>query len=318
VSDGSEIYVRVTEITMVAKDVKRFRLEPISGTLPSFSAGSHIVVSMFADDRRIRNPYSLMSVADPSFYDISVLKTTNSRGGSVFMHERVTKGTELVISQPVNLFPVSLSGRKHVLLAGGIGITPFIAMAHQLASLNQPIQLNYAIRSKERGAYAENLKDAFPDRVFLYWDDEGTFIPIDALLRNQPLGTHLYVCGPEGMINTFLKAGLAAGWPNESLHAERFLAPPGGKPFAVKLVRSGRTIEVDEHQSILEAVEDAGVRAPYLCRGGACGQCETDVVSCDGELVHNDHFLDPDVRKSGSKIMICVSRLDGFELALNL
>jgi len=318
VSDGGEISVRVTDITMVAKDVKRFRLEPISGTLPLFSAGSHIVVSMFADNKRIRNPYSLMSEADPSFYDISVLKTANSRGGSVFMHEHVTKGTELVISQPVNLFPVNLSGRKHVLLAGGIGITPFITMAHQLASLNQPYQLHYAIRSKERGAFAENLKEAFPDRVVLYCDDEGTFIPIDALLRNQPLGTHLYVCGPEGMINTFLKAGLAAGWPNESLHAERFLAPPSGKPFAVKLVRSGCTIEVDEHQSILEAVEDAGVKAPYLCRGGACGQCETDVVSCDGELVHNDHYLDPDVRESGSKIMICVSRLDGFELALNL
>ena len=317
-SDGSEIPVRVSDITIVAKDVKRFRLEPVSGALPSFSAGSHIVVSMFADDRRIRKPYSLMSVGDPSAYDISVLKTANSRGGSEFMHERVTKGTELVISQPVNLFPVNLSGRKHILLAGGIGITPFITMAHQLASLNQPFQLHYAIRSKERAAYAESLKQTFPDRVFLYCDDEGSFVPIDALLRNQPLGTHLYVCGPEGMIDAFLKAGLAAGWPKESLHAERFLAPPGGKPFSVKLVRSGRTIKVDEHQSILEAVEDAGVSAPYLCRGGACGQCETDVVSCDGELVHNDHYLDPDARKSGSKIMICVSRIDGFELALNL
>ncbi|MEH2471761.1 ferredoxin-NADP reductase [Nitrobacteraceae bacterium AZCC 2161] len=317
-SDGREISVRVSDITVVAKDIKRFRLQPISGALPLFSAGSHIVVSIFADDRRIRNPYSLTSVGDPSGYDISVLKTANSRGGSVFMHERVTKGTELVISQPVNLFPINLSGRKHILLAGGIGITPFITMAHQLASFNQPFQLHYGSRSKERGAYAESLKEAFPDRVFLYRDDEGTFIPIDALLQNQPLGTHLYVCGPEGMINAFLKAGLAAGWPKESLHAERFIAPSSGKPFSVKLVRSGRTIKVDEHQSILEAVEDAGVKAPYLCRGGACGQCETDVVSCDGELIHNDNYLDPDVRKSGSKIMICVSRLNGFELALNL
>ena len=91
-----------------------------------------------------------------------------------------------------------------------------------------------------------------------------------------------------------------------------------GKPFTVRLVRSGLTIKVDEHQSILEAVEAAGVDAPYLCRGGACGQCETEVVTCDGEIVHNDNYLDQDVKNSRSKIMICVSRLKGSELTLNL
>lgn len=317
-SSGSEMKVRVTDVSLVASDVKRFRLQPVSGSLPPFSAGSHIVVSMFAEDRRIRNPYSLMGVGDPSHYEISVLKMVNSRGGSVFMHERVVEGTELLISQPVNLFPVNLAGRKHILLAGGIGITPFIAMAHQLASLNLPFQLHYAMRSRERGAYAESLKAAFQDRVTLYRDDEGNFIPIDALLRNQPLGSHLYVCGPEGMINGVLDAAITAGWPKESLHAERFLAPPSGMPFTIRLARSGVTIRVDEHQSILEAVEAVGIEAPYLCRGGACGQCETDVVSCNGQLVHNDNYLDPEVRKSGNKMMICVSRLNGSELTIDL
>jgi ferredoxin-NADP reductase len=318
VSSGSEINVRVADVTTVAQDIKRFRLEPVSGMLPAFSAGSHIVVSMFADNRRIRNPYSLMGVEGPSTYEISVLKTVNSRGGSVFMHERVTKGTELIISQPVNLFPIDLTGHKHILVAGGIGITPFVAMAHQLASTHQHFQLHYAMRTRDRGAYAEKLRKCYPGRVFLFRDDESEFMPIDALLRNQPLGTHLYVCGPEGMINGVLKAALTAGWPKESLHAERFLAPPSGRPFRVKLARSGLTIKVEEHQSILEAAEAAGINAPYLCRGGACGQCETEVLSSDGELVHNDNYLDPAVRKSGRKIMICVSRLNGRELTLNL
>ena len=101
---GSEVTVRVADVTTVAQDIKRFRLEPVDGPLPTFSAGSHIVVSMFADDRRIRNPYSLMGVGSPSAYEISVLRTANSRGGSIFMHERVSKGTELIVSQPVNLF----------------------------------------------------------------------------------------------------------------------------------------------------------------------------------------------------------------------
>ncbi len=315
---GSEVTVRVADVTTVAQDIKRFRLEPVDGPLPTFSAGSHIVVSMFADDRRIRNPYSLMGVGSPSAYEISVLRTANSRGGSIFMHERVSQGTELIVSQPVNLFPVNHTGRKHILIAGGIGITPFITMAHQLKALNQPFQLHYAARSKERAAYAEQLQDLYGDHIFLYRDNEGQLIPVEALLKNQPLGTHLYVCGPEGMINGVLKAGLEAGWPKESLHAERFLGPPSGKPFTVRLVRSGLTIKVDEHQSILEAVEAAGVDAPYLCRGGACGQCETEVVTCDGEIVHNDNYLDQDVKNSRSKIMICVSRLKGSELTLNL
>ena len=315
---GSELAVRVSDVTSVAQDIKRFRLEPVADPLPTFSAGSHIVVSMFASDRRIRNPYSLMGVGGASAYEISVLRTANSRGGSIFMHEHVTKGTELIISQPVNLFPINHTGRKHIMIAGGIGITPFITMAHQLKALDQPFQLHYAARSRERSAYAQPLKDLYGDRVFLYRDNEGHSIPLEALLKNQPLGTHLYVCGPEGMINGVLKTGLAAGWPKESLHAERFLAPPSGKSFTVRLVRSGLTVKVDEHQSILEAVEAAGVNAPYLCRGGACGQCETGVVACNGEIVHNDSYLDQNVRKSGTEIMICVSRLNGSELALNL
>ena len=317
-SSSGEIQVRVTEIAVVADDIKRFRLEPVSGALPTFSAGSHIVVSMFDGGRRIRNPYSLMGVNGSGSYEISVLRTVNSRGGSIFMHERVIKGTELTISHPVNLFAINHTGRKHILVAGGIGITPFIAMAHELASTQRQFQLHYAMRSSNRGAYCNQLQTAYPGRVFIYRDDCGEGIPIDALYKNQPLGTHLYVCGPGPMIDVVLKAGLEAGWPPESLHFERFAAPQGGTPFMVKLSRSGLTVEVDEHQSILDAVEAAGVDAPYLCRGGACGQCETEVVSFEGTLVHNDNYLDAETKESGRKVMICVSRLNGRELTLKL
>jgi dimethylamine monooxygenase subunit B len=102
------------------------------------------------------------------------------------------------------------------------------------------------------------------------------------------------------------------------VHYERFQAPPGGKPFAVKLAKSGKTITVGQHQSILEAVEAAGVDAPYLCRGGACGQCETAVLACEGALHHNDHYLPEADKASGKKIMICVSRIDGASLTLDL
>jgi ferredoxin len=120
------------------------------------------------------------------------------------------------------------------------------------------------------------------------------------------------------MISGVLGKARTHGWPKENLHSEEFLAPPPGKAFQVKLARANRTIDVAPHQSILEAVEAAGIDAPYLCRGGACGQCETAVVSCDGELEHNDHFLEPDEKASGKKIMICVSRIKGNAVTLDL
>jgi ferredoxin len=120
------------------------------------------------------------------------------------------------------------------------------------------------------------------------------------------------------MIEHCLRTAREAGWPKENLHSERFLAPPPGQKFTVDLVRSGKTVTVGEHQSILEAVEEAGIDASYMCRGGACGQCETAVVSCEGALQHNDVYLTDDEKASGRKIMVCVSRFEGKALALDL
>ena len=152
----------------------------------------------------------------------------------------------------------------------------------------------------------------------VYFDEENTRIPLAHILENQQLGTHFYFCGPDGMIEFCLRAAREAGWPKENLHSERFLAPPPGQKFAVELVRTGKTITVAEHQSILEAIEEAGVDAPYMCRGGACGQCETGVVSCDGSLEHNDIYLTDEEKAGGRKIMVCVSRFKGKTLALDI
>ncbi len=317
---STDIRVHVAEVETVATGIKRFKFVPLGGgPLPEFSGGAHTVVTMHDGDLVRRNPYSLMgSPFDGSSYQISVLRTKDSRGGSVFMHDHVRAGTELSISQPVNLFPFDRRGRRHILVAGGIGITPFIAMTTQLSREEIPFELHYSMRSQDCGAYWQRLLQQYGHRVHTYFDDQGEVLPLAHLLDGQPLGTHLYVCGPAGMIDWVLRSARHAGWPVENVHHERFLAPPGGKPFTVELSRSAKTIKVGEHQSILEAVEAAGVDAPYLCRGGACGQCETVVVSCDGMLTHNDHYLPDDEKASGKKIMICVSRIEGRSVVLDL
>ena len=318
---NTEMPVRVAAITQVADKVKRFRLERSDGEpMPIFSGGSHVIVSMRDGNTLRRNPYSLMSPPeDSSGYEISVLRVEHSRGGSAFLHEKLKAGDNLVVSQPVNLFPADQRGRQHVMMAGGIGITPFMAMMDQLDRHNQPFELHYAVRSRGHGAYWRELQERYgTHRVKIYCDAENLFIPTDDILANQPLGTHLYVCGPAGMISAVLGKAKSQGWPRQNLHSEEFLAPPPGKPFAAVLRRSGKTIGVQAHQSILEAVEAAGIDAPYLCRGGACGQCETGVLSCHGGLEHNDHYLEPEDKAAGKKIMICVSRIKGSEITLDL
>lgn len=316
---AAKIPVRVARVTRVNDLVRRLRFERRDGlALPAFSGGAHVVVEMDIAGARRMNPYSLMSdPADPSGYEISVRRDDAGRGGSLYLHQGVREGDEMVISHPVNLFALDLRARKHLMIAGGIGITPFIAQMAQLAAQGGRFELHYASRSAALCAYGPELAARYGRCVQLYHDDAGQRIDLARLLATQALGTHLYVCGPKPMIAWVLGAARAAGWPESALHHEEFLAPPPGLVFEVTLAASGRTVSVGTHQSLLEAIEAAGVQAPYLCRGGACGECETRVLACEGTLLHNDHWLSDAQKAAGGHIMPCVSRFQGRSLVLD-
>ena len=317
-SGGAKLAVRVAEVVPVNALIKRFRFVARDGSdLPAFSGGSHVVVEMDDQGHRRLNPYSLMSdPEDRSGYAISVRRDDAGRGGSLFMHDKVRPGMEMVISHPLNLFPLDTRAKKHLMIAGGIGITPFLAQIGQVSQQGGRFELHYAARSRALGAYMAELKAAHGDRVQCYFDEEGMAIDLKGLLARQPIGTHLYVCGPKGMLNWVRATAGAAGWPVGAVHFEEFLAPGSGQVFTAELALSGKTVTVGTHQSLLEAIEAAGVDAPYLCRGGACGQCETTVLRCDGQLLHRDHWLTPEDLAAGQKIMPCVSRFEGTTLIL--
>ena len=316
----NEIKVRVDEVCEVADRIKRFRFVRYDGgELPSFSGGAHITVNMDDDGSWHRNQYSLISTPGRTdAYEISVLHADDSRGGSEFMHARVVPGDTMWIGQPNNQFPAHDLARKHILVAGGIGITPFVAMMAQLSHLGHDFELHYAMLAEGAGSYVKELHETYEDRVRIYRSDLGERITLPELLAGQPLGTHVYVCGPERLIDAVLEAARLAGWPEDSVHWEKFLAPPAGDPFEVSLARSGISVRVGEHESILEALEAADVDAPYLCRGGVCGQCETRVLECDGTLQHNDEYLTAEERERGEQLMICMSRFQGRALTLDL
>lgn len=311
--------VTVAEVVPVNELITRFRFVRSDGApMPAFSGGAHVVVEMDDHGTRRMNPYSLMSdPADLSGYAISVRRDDAGRGGSLFLHCHVRPGMRMQISHPVNLFPPDARARKHLLVAGGIGITPFMSMMAQLQAQGQRFELHYSVRNRALGAYCDDLAARYGDRVHVYCDDQGQAIDLEALLSGQPLGTHLYVCGPKGMIAWVRGRAEAMGWPRNTVHSEEFLAPPVGRPFRVALLASGKDIEVGAAQSLLEAMEAAGVDAPYLCRGGACGQCETAVMRCDGHISHHDHWLSDEDKAANRKIMPCVSRFEGTTLELD-
>ena len=318
-SGAQKIAVTVTAVVPLNDLVTRFEFRRTGGgLLPTFSGGAHTVVEMRDGDTPRMNPYSLMSdPMDQTSYAISVRRDDVGRGGSLFMHNNVAVGDEMVISNPVNLFSLDLRAKKQLFIAGGIGITPFLAQIKQMERLGGRWELHYTCRSETLGSYVDELTTQHPNEANVYYDDQDQRIDLKALLDGQPIGTHIYVCGPKGMIDWVRNTAAAEGWPREGIHYEEFLAPQSGKPFEVKLAISNKVIQVGEQESLLEAMERSGVDAPYLCRGGACGQCETRVIDYTGNFIHRDHWLDDAEHASGEKIMPCVSRFEGKTLVLD-
>ena len=316
---AEKIKVVVSAIVPLNNLVTRFEFKRAGGgQFPTFSGGAHTVVEMQDGDFKRINPYSLMSdPADRDTYAISVRRDDQGRGGSLFLHQRVQVGATMTLSSPVNLFSLDLRARKHLFVAGGIGITPFMSQIKQLDAVHGNWELHYSCRNSELGSYVDELTSKHAHSVNVYYDDKKQLIDLENLLDGQPIGTHLYVCGPKGMIDWVRTTAAAVGWPDAHVHHEEFLAPQPGKPFAVRLAKSGLSVEVGEHESLLEAIERLGVEPPYLCRGGACGQCETDVLESEGTFIHRDHWLEDDEKSSGVKIMPCVSRFEGKTLVLD-
>ena len=295
------IPVRVREVRPLSPTLKRFVLEPADrGRLPPGQPGAHIVLSLDMPGRVRRNAYSL--VASDGHYEIIVRRVERSRGGSAFLHEMALSGQVLQMAEPQNLFPIPWHARRHVLLSAGIGVTPFLSYLPVLARAGRPAMLHQFCRAPDGAAFAALLAPYAPHAAV----HAGTRPDLAELLADQPIGTHISICGPEPFMELAEATALALGWPRSKLHRESFGVTTGGAPFTAVLHRSGRKVEVGEDSTLLDAIEDAGLRPCSQCRGGACGQCRVAVL--DGVPDHRDIVLDAQERARGDTMMICVSR----------
>ncbi|MBJ7331921.1 MAG: oxidoreductase [Solirubrobacteraceae bacterium] len=311
--------VRVAEADTVADDVRVLTLTPEPGTvLPAFSPGSHVVVHVPNGPRPRRNPYSLAS--EPwrtDAYRIAVRRIEGGRG-SVAMHEDVQAGDVLTIETPQNFFAPPATACRHVLVAGGIGITPFVSYVHALLRTGTDFELHHAFRDAAAAPLVDELQALCGLRLTTWEDPDGAALMAylrERVLPEQPLGTHLSVCGPAPMMDAVTAAAYQLGWPSTRVHLERFAADTGPMdPFTVRLARSGLDLAVPEGVTLLDALEDAGAAPPSLCRLGFCGECRTGLVG--GTADHRDAFLDPSERATA--VMPCVSRCSSGPLVLDL
>ena len=313
--------VRVARIARQTPEILAFELvHPWGRPLPPYEAGAHIDVLMPGGFSRQYSLARAPAASNATSYLIGVKREADSRGGSASMHERVREGDLLPISTPRNTFPLRAEAAHHLLLAGGIGMTPLLAMAQALAARGAGFTLCVFARSEEHLAFAEALRGpALAPHLRLHLDqgDASQRIDLRALLAERAPDTHLYVCGPGGFMKAVREA--AVRWPEDALHAEYFAAPADastgtGLPFTLRLAQRGIHVPVAADQTAVDALHEVGIDIPVSCQQGLCGTC---VVEAEGDgAEHRDFCLTGSERRH--KVALCCSRAKGRELVLQL
>lgn len=288
---------------------------------PPADPGAHLDLFL---PNGIARSYSLSNFPEETgTYRITVARDANSRGGSTYIHDVLRVGDSLEISEQRNNFHLDRASNLSIFIAGGIGVTPFIPMVAQLNQLGKSWRLYYCVRTRHRAALLNDLERLAAEgngELILNFDEEpgGKMLDLPALITSIPAHTHLYCCGPTGMLDAFRAAAATAGVPEDQVHYEYFAsnsdkATDGG--FSVICQRSGVTVRVKSGQTILAAIAKAGVSVPSSCQEGICGACETKVVA--GEPDHRDMILSDKERAEGKKIMICCSGSKSDQLTLD-
>ena len=298
--------------------VAAFELAPIEGVLPTFQPGAHIDVHL---PNGLVRQYSITNgPGETSYYRLGVKLEPDSTGGSVCLHKTVRVGDVLAISEPRNNFPLRRDSTRTVLVAGGIGITPLLAMAQALDRMSLPFELHCFVQSAEHVAFAD-VVDGLGGSVVrhLGLSPDETVAEIRRLVASYESFANLYVCGPGPMLEAVRREASAAGWPDEAVHFEYFKNTneiDDSSTFEVALARSALTVTVPSGSTILEVLRESGVPLPSSCEQGACGTCVATVL--EGEPDHQDVYLNDSDHEAGDRIMTCVSRALSDRLVLDL
>ena len=292
---------------------------PENGDLPRWEPGAHI--DLILEDGLTRQ-YSLCGdPQDSSVWRIGVLLDPNSRGGSRYVHANLNEGARVRVRGPRNHFPL-VDAPHYRFIAGGIGITPILAMLEGVQRAGGDWTLLYGGRTRASMAFAEELAERYPERVTVWPQDERGLLDLESLFKDPEDNTLVYCCGPEALLSAVEQ--YSTHWPAGILHIERFAAKAPTaeeaaealEQFEVVCQRSGRAFEITSDQSILEVLEEEGIPILGSCYEGVCGTCEARVL--EGTADHRDSVLTDAERAAGEVMLICVSRSRTERLVLDL
>ena len=275
--------------------------------LPGWTAGAHIDVVVAPEFLR---QYSLCGdPADRRRYRIAVLREDAGQGGSRLMHRIFTPGRRVFVSRPINHFPLEEGAAETVLMGGGIGVTPLVAMAHRLHALGRDFRLHYSVRTRAGAGLLGTIEGAaWVGRAAVHVSAEGGRVDLAGAIGAYRAGAHVYTCGPAAYMGAVLEAAERLGFPEEARHFEYFSAPevPAyvNHPFTLRLARSGREIVVGAEETATDALAAAGVVVDVKCSDGICGVCQCGLV--EGEVEHRDFVLSRKQREG--TIILCQSR----------
>jgi vanillate O-demethylase ferredoxin subunit len=318
---GTTLTVKVNKITQEAEDIRAYELvDPEGRLLPMFTAGSHVDVEL---PNGLMRQYSLSNdPRDVDRYVIAVLREPVGRGGSACMHDQVKEGDSLKITAPRNNFPIQEKATHHILIAGGIGVTPLLAMARDLAARGASFELHYCTRTPAKTAFKDDIAGPdLKDHVQVHHDNGNPAEGLDivGLLKEVRSGANVYYCGPTGFMHACENA--SHHWPSGTVHREFFTVDPDVEfgddtAFTIKIASTGQEFEVPADKSIVEVLRANGFDVDTMCEEGICGTCAT--VLLEGEPDHRDFVLDDEEKARGEFIMVCCSRAKSPSLTLDL
>lgn len=306
--DAPVLRVVLTTAQAMTDSISKYEFSSLDGTpLPEWQAGAHLDIVVAPEFLR---QYSMSGdPADRTKYQIGVLREDQGRGGSQLLHRIFTEGRKLFISKPINHFPVQSDATHHVLMGGGIGITPMIAMAHELYAAGKSFEMHYSCSSRNTAGYLADLQSMpWNKHVHKYFSDEGSRANLNRLLSNYQPGNHLYTCGPDRYMQSVTDAAIASNYPEESIHSEYFSVPETpdyvNYPFTLKLVKSGKQFEIPSDKSATDVLTENGIDINVKCSDGLCGVCKCGLIKGDAE--HRDFVLSGKQRQT--EIILCQSR----------
>jgi len=309
--------LRVTRNDKIADGIHLFELRASNGEpLPAFTAGAHITIRV---PNGLLRKYSLCNdPAERDRYQVAIKRESNGRGGSSTLIDKVKAGDELMVAPPINDFGLPQRAQDFLFIAGGIGITPIMAMIREVQAQGKRFRLFYCSRSPETTAFTEELSaPEFTGKVVIHHDqgDPTCSLDLKPILAERRNREHLYCCGPRPLMEAVRR--MTDHWSPTAVHFEAFSEAEthkaDDKPFRVRLARTNKVLEVPVTKTILEVLRDNGLEVPSSCETGTCGTCRTKMLA--GEADHRDLVLAEHERAEA--IMICVSRARSDEITLD-